>query len=136
MSFSHATRVRFGHVDAAGIVFYPRYFEMINAAVEEWFAAVTGTSFAEFHGVRRLGLPTVQMDCQFVAPSRLGELLDISVTLERCGTASCTLAYRLACLGVERVKASAVLVCLDLDRGRATPWPEDVRVGFARMLAG
>ena len=28
--FSHEQRVRFGHCDPAGIVFYPRYFEMIN----------------------------------------------------------------------------------------------------------
>ncbi len=135
MSFSHATRVRFGHVDAAGIVFYPRYFEMINAAVEEWFAAVTGTSFAEFHGARRLGLPTVQLDSKFVAPSRLGEMLDISIALDRLGSTSCTVAYRLACQGNERVSASSVLVCLDLDTGRATPWPEDVRTAFASVLA-
>ena len=37
MSFQISTKVRFGDVDPAGIVFYPRYFEMLNAAVEDWF---------------------------------------------------------------------------------------------------
>ena len=30
--------VRFQHTDPAGIVFYPRYFEMINQVIEDWFA--------------------------------------------------------------------------------------------------
>ena len=135
MSFTHATQVRFAHIDAAGIVFYPRYFEMINAAVEEWFASVSGTSFAEFHGARRLGLPTVRLTSEFAAPSRLGDMLDITVALKRVGTSSCTVTYQLTCQGEKRASASAVLVCLNLDTGRAEPWPADVREGFARVVA-
>ena len=29
--------VRFADCDPAGIVFYPRYMEMFNALVEDWF---------------------------------------------------------------------------------------------------
>ena len=35
--FVSQVEVRFRHFDPAGIVFYPRYFEMINDFVEEWF---------------------------------------------------------------------------------------------------
>ncbi|CPO21707.1 4-hydroxybenzoyl CoA thioesterase [Bordetella pertussis] len=34
--FVSEVEVRFRHCDPAGIVFYPRYFEMINDFVEEW----------------------------------------------------------------------------------------------------
>lgn len=132
MSFVLELPVRFAHVDAAGIVFYPRYFEMLNAAVEEWFAARTGVTFADLHLIDRHGVPTVSLQSQFVAPSRLGDQLEIEIVLTKLGRSSCDLAYRITSGGAERVTASAVLVYMDLDSGRAQPWPDAMRVGLLR----
>lgn len=132
MSFTIELPVRFGHVDAAGIVFYPRYFEMLNTAVEEWFAARTGTSFADLHLGRRLGVPTVALESSFSAPSRLGDVLEIELIVERLGARSCNLRYRIACGDQDRVNASGVLVCMNLETGKAEPWPEDIRAGLLR----
>ena len=133
MSFVLELPVRFAHVDAAGIVFYPRYFEMFNAAVEEWFAARTGVSFADLHITRRHGVPTVALECRFAAPSRLGDLLDIEVVLKKLGRSSCDLSYRISSGGAERVIASAVLVYIDLDTGQSESWPDDLRGGLAQI---
>ena len=73
MTFVSRQQVRFAHVDAAGIVFYPRYFEMLNAAVEDYFAEVVGVGFAEMHGQRRLGVPTVRLETDFAAPRPRGD---------------------------------------------------------------
>ncbi len=135
MSFILELPVRFAHVDAAGFVFYPRYFEMLNAAVEEWFAARTGVSFADLHITRRRGLPTVTLDSRFVAPSRLGDPLEIEINLTKLGRSSCDLSYRIVSDGDERVVASAVLVHIDLDNGQAEPWPDDMRARLARSDA-
>ena len=35
MAFETTVLVRFGDIDGAGIVFYPRFFEMLNSAVED-----------------------------------------------------------------------------------------------------
>jgi hypothetical protein len=35
--FTKQEKVRFQHVDYAGIVFYPRFLEMLNCLVEDWF---------------------------------------------------------------------------------------------------
>ena len=35
MAFVFPQKVRFQHCDPAGIVFYPRYFEMLNTTIEE-----------------------------------------------------------------------------------------------------
>ena len=43
--FVSQVEVRFRHCDPAGIVFYPRYFEMINDFVEEWFDKGMGLPF-------------------------------------------------------------------------------------------
>ena len=132
MSFSTRTKIRFAHVDAAGIVFYPRYFEMLNAALEDWFAEALGIDFAALHLYRRIGVPTVRLECQFSAPSMLGDEVDITITPAEVGRSSCSIRYRLRCKDVERLKADAVIVCMDLGVKRATPWPDDIR---ARMEA-
>ena len=127
MTFVSRQRVRFAHVDAAGIVFYPRYFEMLNAAVEEYFGAVVGVEFAEIHIGRRLGVPTVRLEADFVAPSRLGDDLDFELDVAAVGRSSLDLAVTVNCDRETRFKARAVLVCIDLGSGRATPWPADIR---------
>ena len=35
-AYQREVLVRFAHCDPAGIVFYARYFEMINGVVEDW----------------------------------------------------------------------------------------------------
>jgi 4-hydroxybenzoyl-CoA thioesterase len=127
MSFTTRTQVRFAHVDAAGIVFYPRYFEMLNGAVEDWFADALGVDFLSLHQQRRLGVPTVKLESEFFAPSRLGDLIDINIVVTQVGRTSCDVRYVLSCDGQDRVRASAVLVCMNLDAQKAAPWPQDIR---------
>lgn len=132
MSFTTRSKVRFAHVDAAGIVFYPRYFEMLNGAVEDWFAEGLGVDFAELHLARGLGVPTVSLDSRFAAPSRLGDELDITIEVKSVGRSSCTVAYTVACDDEVRMTAEGVLVCMILAEGRSAPWPDDVRDGLAK----
>lgn len=127
MSFVSRQTVRFAHCDPAGIVFYPRYFELLNAAVEDYFAEVLGVSFARMHMERHLGVPTVKLSVEFSAPSRLGDALDFRIEVLRVGRSSADLRVAVACGGEIRLAAEIVLVCMDLSLGRATPWPLDMR---------
>jgi 4-hydroxybenzoyl-CoA thioesterase len=126
MTFKTKVQVRFAHVDAAGIVFYPRYFEMLNGAVEDWFASM-GCDFRRMHLEQRMGVPTVRLECEFVAPSELGDELTIQITPVRVGRSSCTINYLITGDDKVRVTAEAVLVCTDLDAKRAVPWPEPLQ---------
>ena len=54
--FTVERRVRFADCDAAGIVFFPRYFEMLNGVVEDWFAGPLGASFRELHINRQVSV--------------------------------------------------------------------------------
>jgi 4-hydroxybenzoyl-CoA thioesterase len=131
LTFVSRQQVRFAHVDAAGIVFYPRYFEMLNAAVEDYFAEVVGVGFAEMHGQRRLGVPTVRLETDFAAPSRLGDLLDFELRVTAVGRSSLGLSVAVRCGADVRISMSVTLVCMDLDAGRALPWPDDMRSAIA-----
>lgn len=127
MTFVSTQQVRFAHVDPAGIVFYPRYFEMLNAAVEDYFETAIGVSFAEMHRARRLGVPTVKLEVDFRTPSRLGERLDFALAVDQVGRSSAHLRCTVRCGEVERFVARVVLVCMDLDASASVPWPEDLR---------
>jgi 4-hydroxybenzoyl-CoA thioesterase len=134
MPFTTTAQVRFADVDPAGIVFYPRYFEMLNGAVEDWFAQALGLDFATMHLERRLGVPTVKLETDFVSPSRLGDRLDITITPQRLGRTSCVIEVVFAGEGRVRLRAQVVLVCMDLDTHRPVEWPEGVRAAIEAGL--
>jgi 4-hydroxybenzoyl-CoA thioesterase len=128
--FEAGSIVRFGDVDAAGIVFYPRYFEMLNAAIEDWFEQGLGVSFGRLHLTRRLGVPTVQLETQFKSPSVLGERLSVLLSPQRVGRSSCALTFSFVSGQIERVAGTVTIVCMDLDKRIAVPWPDDLRTGL------
>ncbi|MBT0670754.1 acyl-CoA thioesterase [Novosphingobium profundi] len=132
--FTTSTKVRFAHVDPAGIVFYPRYFEMLNGAVEDWFEDAVGQSFASLHLGRKVGTPTVHLEVDFQAPSRLGDVLEIAIVPLTLGESSCRLAVTFSCAGAARLRVELVLVCMDLASHRAMPWPEDLRAAIAPQV--
>jgi len=133
--FTTEVTVRFGDCDPAGIVFYPRYFEMFNNLVEDWCAQGLGMSFRELHLQRGLGLPTVHVETSFVAPSELGDLLRAQLRVQKIGGASVTLRVRLAGpAGEDRVRASLVLALMDLKERRAVPIPETLRARIAAFM--
>jgi 4-hydroxybenzoyl-CoA thioesterase len=127
-------RVRFQHCDPAGIIFYPRYFEMVNATVEEWFATRLGVSFAEIHGPMQRGVPTARFTAEFTAPSRLGEMLDWRLAPRRIGRASCELLVAASCGDEPRADFLQTLVWIDRASGRPVPWPDNLRARIQRDL--
>ena len=134
-AFATTRKILFQHCDPAGIVFYPRYFEMLNAVVEEWFDLELGVPFAELHGARHSGIPTVSIDVQFKKPSRLGEEITIEYGIEKLGGASLT--ARFAFLGPDgdlRLEGRQVLVHTDLEALKPTPFPDDLRARMTHFL--
>lgn len=138
-SFRNTVRVRFKDCDAAGIVFFPRYFEMLNDLVEDWFREALDWPFERMHGADRAGVPTAELQCRFVAPSRMGEVLTRELAVTRLGSSSCTLRVRF--LGAQhdgradlRVEFTQRLVCVDTARMAPRPFPAPVREAMARLV--
>jgi 4-hydroxybenzoyl-CoA thioesterase len=72
-AFIKEEQIRFQHVDYAGIVFYPRYFEMLNCILEDFYDEALGLPFNKMHETG--GIPTVDLKVKFIKPARLGEVL-------------------------------------------------------------
>lgn len=124
--------VRFEHCDPAGIMFYPRFFALVNEMVEDWFATL-GHSFAALHVARHKGVPSVRLEAEFVAPVRMGETLTQVLGVEEIGRSSCALKH-IASVGDKVVaRFDQTIVYADLASMRAEPWPDDLRAAIARF---
>ena len=129
--------IEWGHCDPAGIVFYPRYLEIFNNLVEDWFAEELHFSFPEIINSHGWGLPTVHLEVDFVAPSRFGEVLSAALFVRKTGTSSVSLDIVLqGPAGVDRVRGKVVLVLIDRKVNRAIALPDDLRARIATFETG
>lgn len=71
--FIKTEKIKFKHIDFAGIVFYPRFLEMLNDLVEDWFEEALDRPFSKMHESN--GIPTVDLKVQFKKAARLGETI-------------------------------------------------------------
>ncbi|MDC8771092.1 acyl-CoA thioesterase [Roseateles albus] len=134
--FERQELVRFGHCDPAGIVFYPRYFEMLNALVEDWFTQGLGVDYAQLLGPRRVGMPSVRLSADFKRVSRMGDLLTQRIAINKLGRSSLGLTLQFDGANNDedgcRVAFEQVLVCTSLDTHKAQPFPPDLRAALER----
>lgn len=133
MAYTHLQKIKFKHCDPAGIVFYPRYFEMINDCVEAFFEDVLHYPFGPMHPDN--GVPTVQIETQFTAPSRLGEVVEITLNVRKVGRSSLDLEFVAEGAGQKRFVASSTLVHVG-QGGRPAAWPERVKAILQAELGG
>ncbi|WP_239479630.1 thioesterase family protein [Actibacterium sp. 188UL27-1] len=117
-------RVLFRHCDPAGIVFYPRYFEMINDGLEAFFEEALDAPWDILH--KAAAVPTAEIKARFATPSRQGDLLILRVSITRVGRSSMGYEMTARCGTVLRFEASGTLVFVD-EAGKATAWPADLR---------
>jgi 4-hydroxybenzoyl-CoA thioesterase len=129
-SFRGVYPLRFSHCDPAGIAYYPRYFELVDAAIEDWTAAVLPVSRVAMHRDHGLGLPTVDLQASFAAVSRFGDLLDIALDVVRVGRSSIVLDADISCVGEPRFRVRYTQVLMDLATARAAPWPDAWRAAL------
>lgn len=131
MVFRVDRRVRFADVDAAGIVFYPRYFEMINACVEDWFETGLEHGFDSMIVKGNHAIPLAHIEVDFKAPSRLDDELAFKLVVTEVGRSSFKLKIEAWHEDVVRMRADLVLVYIDMDKHAPVRIPEIMR---ARML--
>ena len=116
--------VLFKHCDPAGIVFYPRYFEMMNDCVEAFFSKVVAWPFEEIH--RSAAVPTAEIRTRFAAPSHHGDTLMLSLRISKVGRTSCSMSITANCSSELRFETDLTVVHVSAE-GRPESWPEAVK---------
>lgn len=130
MARFEATRVlRFGDCDPAGIAYYPRYFDLLNGVVEDWWISM-GVPWRTLFGERRIGLPTVRFEVDFRAPAFLEDELRFTLSIRRIGGKSIELEHLVQRGATTLWQCAQTLVATSLDSHRSIPWPDDLRAAL------
>src|SRR5471032_2294581 len=129
--FMRPVPIRFAHCDPAGIVFFPQYLVLTNGLVEDWFNEALHIDYAHMISVRRVGLPIVKLDCTFSKPSRMGEVITLSLALLHVGRSSLRIEITGGAQEQTRFIATQVLVTTSLESGAAIDIPADIRTALA-----
>jgi 4-hydroxybenzoyl-CoA thioesterase len=120
--------VSFEDVDAAGIVFFARYFGYCHEAMERFFGGVPG-GYVGLITKRRIGFPTVHLETDYTAPLRYGDVARIAISVAKLGTTSCTFRYDVTRTsdGAKVASITQVVVSTNLDTMTKLPMPPDCR---------
>ncbi|MCA9551335.1 MAG: acyl-CoA thioesterase [Myxococcales bacterium] len=124
--------VFWGDCDAAGVVFYPRYYAWFDASTHAMLTAAGldhPTLRARFGA---LGTPLVQASARFLGPVTYGDRLRAECVVTQVGTKSFTVQHRLhlgdhPVVEGEEVRVWAEAVPGDRPAMRAAPIPDAVR---------
>ena len=111
-------------MDFAGIVFYPRFLEMLNDLVEDWFAEALDRPFSKMHDSGQgesQGIPTVDLKVQFKSPARIGDQITKTLWVKNTGKASVTIGFDFKHVdGSICLEGEATLVNVGLDKPTQT----------------
>ena len=133
--FRRDKRVRFQHCDPAGIVFYPQYFVMIHELMEDWFTEGLGTDYAALVREQGRGMPAVKVECEFLAPNPLGDVITFELTVAKLGASSVTTRVEGRARGQVCVRATVINVHSSLHPLKALAFPDELRARLQRFVA-
>ncbi len=135
IAFEDDKLIRFHHCDPAGIIFYPQYFILFNELIEDWFTRGLGISFVDQVTKERVSTPVGRVKCDFVAASKIGDVLRFRLAVGRIGTSSIQLKFEVRHGEEVRVRAMLTVVRASLETLRSVPISQDLRRRMERYLA-
>lgn len=133
-SYNTVLQVRFGHVDPAGIAYFPRIYDYLHDVFEELWEQHVGQRYYHLLLERRIGFPLVHSEVDFKAPLRFGDRPVVSVTCERLGHSSLGLRYVFRLAEKVLLDARQVTSCVDLDTMKPVEIPPEFRARFAELM--
>lgn len=129
MSFRSQLIIRFGDIDRAGIVYYPRFMHYFHVALEEFFAGQLGIEYHTVVDTHRIGLPTVHLEADFSRPFSYGDNIEVEVSVLKVGRTSIKFGYLVFKKGETepRIIGHNVTVCLGMDSFQKLDIPDWLR---------
>ncbi len=129
-AFTTTVQVRFGHVDPAGIVYFPRIYDYLHEAFEELWERHVGVRYYELIGQRKIGFPLVHSEVDFTHPLRFGDRPLVRVTCFRLGHSAIGLRYRYLLDETPCVDARMTTASVDLTTMKPIAIPAAYRERF------
>lgn len=130
MSIVHRHTVRLREVDAAGIAFFSRLFEIAHDAWEVLLAEA-GHPITGLLDDPIVKFPLVRAEADFASPLRLGDEVEVRIVVERIGGSSVGVRFDLTRPGGARVATvRQVHVAVDATTFRSVSLPDAWRLAL------
>jgi len=137
-SFLHRRQftVQWSHCDPAGIVFNSRFFEYFDWSTWMLFEAALGVRPPDLAGAFGIvGLPLVDAGARFIAPTRFGDIVELTSRVSEFRRSSFDVEHRLTVRGELAVEGRETRVwaardAADPARIKAAPIPADIIARF------
>ena len=134
--FRVCRRIEFRDTDAGGIVHFSVYFTLMEEA-EHAFWRSLGRSVVIAGGDEAVSWPRVSANCDFNAPLRFEDEVEIEVAVRRRGAKSVTFAFDMKRGETDVAAGELIAVCCRIRHGKppeAIPIPDDLATELDRFL--
>ncbi|MDO6964364.1 acyl-CoA thioesterase [Rhizobium alvei] len=133
---TRTVEIEWGDCDAAGIVFYPRYFAIFDASTAYLLEKAFGmkkAAWTKAYGI--VGIPMVDTGASFSNPCTYGDVVSIHSKVSELGRSSFSIEHRILKDGKEAIRGHEKRVWTgrypdDPERLMAVPLPDSVRAAL------
>ena len=134
-TFSIQRRVQFAETDIAGVLHFSNYFRLMEET-EHAFWRHVGISVIFQDGPTDVSWPRVNVGCEYFAPARFEDVLDLELRVTRMGERSIEFVVEFRCESRRLALGRMTAVCCAMRDGKFSPVavPNEVREKLAPWL--
>ena len=135
-TFKTTYRVTWSDVDAAQVVHHSNYFRIFERVEEEFYQHL-GFDLKIFTE-HRFWLPRIEVSCQYKAPARFGDTLEISLSIHEVREKAVTYDYTVKIKDNDVLVAEGRVVAVAADQKfrKAISIPSDIMKALQAFKAG
>jgi len=130
-AFTTRLNVRFSHCDPAGLVYTPRFIDIVNGVIEDFFIQELNINYHDMIHNRGVGLGYAKVDCDFFRPAFMGDRLAFTPLITHLGR--CSAIYSVHCFRAleEVMRCRLVMVTTSLHTNQAISMPTDMKAALS-----
>ena len=131
--FTYTTTVRFHDTDAAGIIYFANVLRIAHTAYESFLESI-GSDVGKINGHSTYFFPLVHCEADYTKPMKLGDRLQVRVSLSHLGNTSFALSYQFS-NQTEAIMATAKTIHVAVNRASFTsaPLPSDLITALNKL---
>ncbi|MBW1911338.1 MAG: acyl-CoA thioesterase [Deltaproteobacteria bacterium] len=123
-------KVMWGDLDSLGIVFYPRYYEWIDACGHLFFEAIN-LNIGDLWRERRILFGLVETSCRYLKPARYHQEIRIVTNINALDNKTIVIKHSMRALENDELMVEGLekRICLDVsdpEAFRAIDFPDDI----------
>ena len=136
MAFTSSRRIDFPMVDLAGIVYYPRFWDLAHRFYEESWEYTCDIHYNELLQKHRIGFPLVHSEANFHHPLSYGDIAFCNIVVKKIGDTSITWLFEI--FNQNEVlcwTSKQTTVCTSMDAIiNKISVPEWIKAGLSRII--